>query len=475
MSRPNFKIQKLPPPTILKETVKEMEKICDHVESSTPPAKRIEEAINHFMHTCHLSLEDQIKMINGRQLSCLACGMTSLKDSDLLYKALQLFSEHPKGNSSKVVFQLCCATFDMMNKNVMRQWALNVLPGYKRKRRRLLCWKENRSELFNGNGPSQLASRFTNSEEPLLDEDNRTWLRTKYFIPEASLFHRQFIEIVIRKARKSGDLEKWEGKLVEALRNGRLYSLEETILDGLLYPYADIPPEFDQTGVFGLALEKRGDPRKPENKHKWKNFSDNAVRAMTRWLAARDITFFFDKIAMDSDRRNFWRLYIPHLRFTKIVLGLSKLGEETPKPPPGTADLHGRGRGVHACILDLGKLVVVVFNRRGDASMVYPSEQAPFDLYQTDYSVSLLKNTGVTHKRIIQRGGKEGQWQRRWAELFEVMYGIPILVCCPRCKQNNRLPFYNVFPEVPEYFRAPKCGSCGYRFEMENPVPRSIR
>ncbi len=70
-----------------------------------------------------------------------------------------------------------------------------------------------------------------------------------------------------------------------------------------------------------------GDPRLPGNRVRWSKVSNKAREIFIKWLAEKDIEFFFEVIAKTAYdkhwryRRKFWEAYLPHIESTWIILG----------------------------------------------------------------------------------------------------------------------------------------------------------
>lgn len=122
-----------------------------------------------------------------------------------------------------------------------------------------------------------------------------------------------------------------------------------------------------------LAHPMLGDPRLPDNLHKWAGIDPAACQKFIGWLAKRDIVFFFDHILEGRDphgRRDFWLNYV---NSTKLIASRPFLSENAAYQVHGMNReiLFGRlsaGTNKAAFILHFGDIVAVEFS---DVGKVY--------------------------------------------------------------------------------------------------------
>ena len=86
----------------------------------------------------------------------------------------------------------------------------------------------------------------------------------------------------------------------------------------------DEPTELRED-VLTMAFQCIGDPAHAPEWQPWPGASESeqgdlhtARQTLNSWIAQRFITAFFDKVAMDRDRRLFWLQYAPHITRFKV-------------------------------------------------------------------------------------------------------------------------------------------------------------
>ena len=178
------------------------------------------------------------------------------------------------------------------------------------------------------------------------------------------------------------------------------------------------------------------DPRLAGGDVRWREVSDEAKRIFTKWITEEDLRFFFDIVAQACNdrkfayRKAFWLAYFEHISFCRPVLrrNVQDLFRNNPQAlqyyrERQPAVLRDGDSDQHAFIIQMGDYTFVEFSTRA-ACYVYDDASRPFELGDSEYHMSELRNQLAAKHRVIHSNSEQYRWQREFASWIRSRIGI---------------------------------------------------
>ncbi|MDZ4078512.1 MULTISPECIES: EH signature domain-containing protein [Hydrocarboniphaga] len=181
-----------------------------------------------------------------------------------------------------------------------------------------------------------------------------------------------------------------------------------------------------------FAIDVFGNPLINANRQRWYEVSDEAREMVANWLKGFLIERFFELLSHDgrTDKRRprFWLKHRASIENMWFILGssaMSSWNEDFKKVRETMGNqclpLEGATAGNNAFVMRLGKVYVVEFGERGNATYVFNQNAVPFELTSKYLCLNQLK--GNNHvKRLLHKDGLE-QWESKFAETLSA-YGV---------------------------------------------------
>ncbi len=173
--------------------------------------------------------------------------------------------------------------------------------------------------------------------------------------------------------------------------------------------------------ILNFCFQHIGDPSSELYWRPWKNANEQdkenlnkARKVLNQWLANKFIYLFFDKIAMDQDRKEFWNRYIDYVTNFKIYMDNARLYSfEYNNQDIEPAILNCRlgqlrgGGNTSSFILEIKNYNFVEFSQTGGACYIYKAgnELKP-DLSRKIITLSRLKHPDNRQMAV----GTDGQY-----------------------------------------------------------------
>lgn len=171
-----------------------------------------------------------------------------------------------------------------------------------------------------------------------------------------------------------------------------------------------------------------GDPRFGIESIRWNAVSDDTRRIFLHWLAENDLELFFKIIketAVDrmwSERKKFWKRYLPHISETKVFFGTRAL--EYARSLDGMYMRYGELKGVdpkHSIfVFRMGRFTFVEWSHNG-ALRVWMESDARF-FFQTNE----LHRNDVVYARREAEWYHRGDWQSKVQSWIRKHCGINV-------------------------------------------------
>ncbi|MCK4618540.1 MAG: hypothetical protein KAT52_01205 [Desulfobacterales bacterium] len=159
--------------------------------------------------------------------------------------------------------------------------------------------------------------------------------------------------------------------------------------------------------ILNFCFQHIGDPSSDHYWYPWKGANEQdkenlnkARKVLNQWLANKFIYLFFDKIAMDQDRKEFWNRYIDYVTNFKIYMDNARLwsfkyNNQDIEPAILNCKLGQlRGGGnTSSFVLEIKNYNFVEFSQTGGACYIYKAKnELKPDLSKETITLSLLKH-----------------------------------------------------------------------------------
>lgn len=234
------------------------------------------------------------------------------------------------------------------------------------------------------------------------------------------------------------------------------------VLSELIHQVDNNPDPLLQEHIKKTAFKLIGDPENDAYWTPWprataqeKQHLKSAQEILNGWIVQQFIEIFFDKLAMDPERKNFWQKYIKHVRRFKIFgqSDIRRRFEDDARTEPYLKGRFGYLDGdanQNALVMIMKGYYLIEFSYSGSAFYAYPATQhdAP-DLGNHHLHINEIKPPSIRqqNKSIIKKGesgynystgcyeqtyehrkfgklGHSGDWQIRLAVWLEHYMGI---------------------------------------------------
>lgn len=179
--------------------------------------------------------------------------------------------------------------------------------------------------------------------------------------------------------------------------------------------------------LISFSLKHLGDPFIDPKGH-WKSVPAEARDLIRRWVSAEDLRRFFDEIAGDPRRRDFWRRFVLDGRVTFSRLALNNHNLRTCSRELVEQVMrkrHARVTGeASAFILGIDdKIVVVEFSLTKNATYVYYKDQLGADfLWSPSYGKNDLKSPHGT--KLIHQDTRYETWETKFLHCLNEEFEI---------------------------------------------------
>lgn len=325
------------------------------------------------------------------------------------------------------------------------------LPAFKGLRKRLVAhflvqtsgprlerWRgcADRCGLFHGDGPSQLATRLLNAEQPPDAVLNACCLRG--MLATGGLVRHAFVQMIATvqgRLTRGQPTQRVLTRLCEFARTSgagtdlRFQTERVELLNGLLLPFAEGHPEPDAAErIKSFLLEVVGDPRL--SAAGWHRVDPRARRVMLGWMVTETLEDFFrlleyaaqsDAIARRHwrDRKAFWTRYLQAgvISDAWVALGPRTRAEASrvltaSERSYATLSRTGIQQNHSAIIMRIGGMTITEWSHSGTFRAWLDGNNAAPVFYQRSYSRADLVSEADDEQK------HHGDWQRRVSDLI---------------------------------------------------------
>jgi hypothetical protein len=199
-------------------------------------------------------------------------------------------------------------------------------------------------------------------------------------------------------------------------KHGKVNTAKQIITEFILKANTQADPEFQEL-IKKAAFQLVGDPENdaywapwPHANSEEKQRLKNAQQILNGWIVQQFVELFFDKLAMDVNRKDFWEKYIKHITKFKIY------GQEStkanfmadPRLAPYVEKRFGYLMGAsnqNALIMFMKNYALIEFSYSGSAFYAYPTHHpdAP-DFSNKQLHINMLKPASIRaqSKRLVE-------------------------------------------------------------------------
>ena len=425
----------------LLDRLKEIMKKHDGTGREPPKRENLREVYYLFFNavrTERLRTEfDSIKRI--RQL---AWGLTysedelpRIVDTPELRDALQLIEDRFSISALLGVFHALLEVWGTRNAEMLRAFVRRHLANYGGRRRFVLNLRANIAWYCEENGATQLAMNLLRTQAKISD----VWSYLN--LPDYTHGYRYFG--IVGKAYVRHHFENnhrlERGTVADIIEFVKVHGDNKTsraIVSKTIEKLGMGASEDLRQPVQSYVFREWKDPRLIGGDVRWREVSDEAKRIFTKWITEEDLRFFFDIVAQACNdqkfayRKAFWLAYFEHISFCRPVLrrNVQDLFRNNPQAMQyyrerQPAVLRDGDSDQHAFIIQMGDYTFVEFSTRA-ACYVYDDASRPFELGDSEYHMSELRNQLAAKHRVIHSNSEQYRWQREFASWIRSRIGI---------------------------------------------------
>ena len=377
-----------------------------------------------------------------RRIRQLAWGLTysegelpRIVDTPELRDALQLIEDHFRISALLGVFDALLKALDAWGASLLRAFVRRHLATYDGRRRVVQNLRANSAWYCEEDGATQLAMSL------LRDQVNLSDVWSYLNLPDYTHGYRYFG--IVGKAYVRHHFENnhrlERGTVADIIEFVKVHGDNKTsraIVSKTIEKLGMGASEDLRQPVQSYVFREWQDPRLIGGDVRWREVSDEAKRIFTKWITEEDLRFFFDIVAQACNdqkfayRKAFWLAYFEHISFCRPVLrrNVQDLFRNNPQAMQyyrerQPAVLRDGDSDQHAFIIQMGDYTFVEFSTRA-ACYVYDDASRPFELGDSEYHMSELRNQLAAKHRVNHIGSERYYWQRKFASWIRRELGI---------------------------------------------------
>lgn len=329
-----------------------------------------------------------------------------LNYDEMLFSVMELITSNWSNTYFYGLFITLLRNWEHHNATIIRESFVEKLIEYNGNRRDINQLKTNVKYFATKDGPVLIASKMLSNNMPL------NAMNELLDIP-VSLYYSQYFHNVIRyytsTLKRHEDFEKICPQLIDFIcQFGNLTVKKKNLSELVLKTENNISTNLIEE-IRKAAYQHIGDPANPAKWTPWKGADEYEKNILSRariilnvLINNEFISLFFDKIAMDVDRKNFW------LSYTNVITNFKIYGTESTKRQLIRDErlkpyLEARFGGINssdikntAILFKMWNYTMVEFGQKGGAFYAYLNSNPIVPDIQNNYQrVYDLKNAKV--------------------------------------------------------------------------------
>jgi hypothetical protein len=331
-------------------------------------------------------------------------GQPSIVQSPHLQKALKLISAYPTASVILGLYEALLKSWLVLDgAKQLRSSLKNMLVTYKGHRQTLKKLAEHSEYFLRADGGFKLGAALAASNPPRPLSGLLEVLVLPGHVQRYAFFTNvvtAYIQVLMRRDDYADCLQDTLDFLEKHNQSFAFkYGLSRIILK-----VAQRASDKCRDLVQDYAFKHIGDPSQDHKWQPWTNASDadkkklkEAQETLNTWIVQRFIAVFFNKVAMDRDRRDFWMNYARHITRFKVLSdpGTRYKLQADERLRPYIKSRFGRlqdSNGLSALMMQIKDRLVVEFSHNGNACYVYKTESEKCPRFSRQhYIISDLK------------------------------------------------------------------------------------
>jgi len=361
--------------------------------------------------------------------------------------ALLLLEARWSWNSVSGVYDTLLRHWDCsVTRPILQQFINKKLKAYEGKRTRLLRLQDKREDFVKSDGPTKIANSFLKQGKEV------TALFDRLRLPDHAKGYPYVAEVgasYTRSAMRSPSYLEHVEPILEFLALHDRQRTYKRCLSQVILRLDRAESSDEREKLLSVSFRKIGDPAHAPEWAPWKGASESnqndlqsARKTLNRWIAQQFITVFFDKVAMDSDRQQFWLRYAPHVKQFKVFGDWqteAKLKQDTRIQKYVGSRFDRVSGNMAALLMHVGTRIVLEFGETGGACYLHrpgAAECPSFDKkYRhirqlrlgTDFPL-LMRYSGTRYYAVKEEGRflHQHDWERRLDWWMQKRLGIEV-------------------------------------------------
>ncbi len=345
----------------------------------------------------------------ARKLAASLChsekGTPPIVRSEHLVDALALLNPHDRSSILLGVLDALLRTWDVSaHANRLRAFLQPRLRDYHGRLRSLCHARDNARYLLETDGADALGAETAEAGKPFGDAIDTLGLsaraRTTPFCDQIAV---AYARTALRTTHATDSLHSLLSFLEERDRG----DVHKRCLAPIILALDARPNEDVKDRLQTVAFHTVGDPAHIHLWTPWNGASQReagelkqAHSILQRWIAQRFITVFFNTVAMDHDRREFWLRYAPYVSRFRIYgdhLTQRRLREDARLRPflPGRFCLGAAANRSNALMMRVKDRTIIEFGDTGNACYVYFADAPRTPTFDKCLPADQLKRTSM--------------------------------------------------------------------------------
>jgi len=374
-------------------------------------------------------------------------GITIARSQPHLHIALDAIENQWRWHSFFGVFDALLRTWDSdKSRRTLQEFLSRKLHEYEGSRPRLVNLKEHREAFFQSDGPTQLATDLINEGRPITE----AWDLLQ--LPEHTQGYSYAAALADAYTSNAMRAPSYRDYIRPALRFLDAHDRQATYkrcLSKIILRLDRDERVDERENVLQVAFRKIGDPAHAPEWQPWSGATDrekedleSARDTLNNWIAQRFITAFFNKVAMDDDRRSFWLRYAPHVTRFKVYGDEStkyKLRQDSRIRKYVNQRFGQISGGKSALLMQIKDRVIVEFGKVGGACYIHrkgapdcPSFDERYGHIRelrlgTDFPL-LMRYSGHEYRDVKDQGRflHQHDWERRLDWWMQSRLGVEV-------------------------------------------------
>lgn len=342
-------------------------------------------------------------------------------ETEFFSLALNIINLYWSNSMILSLLDLLLQNWDSENKtniNLLKQILMEKISSYIGKRKFFNNLKSNKSYFFTERGDFLLG-------EELFNQNVKISETVKYIgLPEYMRFYSFFSETVVSYTQtiiKNDILERYLSEILFFLKKHDNKTTSKKCLSQIILNIDKLSNDDLKEDIKSNSFDLIGDPSNDSYWLPWKNANEKEIKdlkesqtMLNNWITEKFIEIFFENLAMDRNRKDFWRNYLKNISRFKIysTFEFEKILKNDARVSPYLKTRLGiLGSGYtkeSAIVMIMKNYLLVEFSVNGNAFFAYKlSNPACPDINEHFQKINKLKNQNLRDFKLNHSGDWE--------------------------------------------------------------------